>query len=87
MSMTLTVADLQSILRGVAQLSGAVVTQPFEVTAPHVITVAGAINIHGAPHFWETELDLRDLQSRQDIATLIESLLTSFTKAEQGQVL
>jgi hypothetical protein len=83
---TLTIADLQNILRGVAQLSGVRVTQPFEVVAPHMVHMEGAINIHGQTFYWETDIDLRDLKTRQDIATLIESLLTSFAKAEKGQV-
>lgn len=83
---TLTISDLENVLRGVAQLSGVRVTQPFINVAPNMVHLDGAIDIHGKPFFWETDLDLRDLKSRDDIVVLIESLLTSFEKAANGSV-
>lgn len=84
---TLTIADLESVLRGVAQLSSVKVLQPWPSVAPNRIKLEGAINIHGTPYFWETDIDLRDLKAREDIVTLIESLLKSFDKAAKGQTL
>lgn len=80
---TLTLADLENVLRGVAQLSGVQVTQPWPSVAPNRINLQGAISIHGNTFFWETEVDLADLKSRQDIVTLIEQLLRSFERAEK----
>jgi hypothetical protein len=85
---TLTIADLENVLRGVAQLSGVRVTQPWPYVAPDRVKLEGAIHMHGQPFFWETEISLNDLQSRDDIATLIEQLLRSFERAEKkGAVL
>jgi hypothetical protein len=80
---TLTIADLESVLRGVAQLSGVQVTQPYPYVAPERVKLEGAINVHGQTFFWETEISLADLQSRDDIVTLIEQLLRSFERAEK----
>lgn len=85
---TLTISDLESVLRGVAQLAGVRVTQPYVLFAPHLLKLEGAITIHGSPFFWETEISLEDLKSREDIVTLIEQLLRSFERAEKkGAVL
>jgi hypothetical protein len=79
---TLTLSDLEQLLRGVAQLSGIKVLQPYPHVAPHHVLLEGAISIHGTPFFWETSVDLRDLKTQDDIATLIRSLLAAFDGAE-----
>lgn len=84
---TLTIADLENVLRGVAQLADVRVTQPYQVVAPHHCHLEGAIRVHGTPYFWEVDIDLRDLKARQDVVTLIESLLKSFEKAASGEVI
>lgn len=80
---TLTVRDLENVLREVAQLSSVTLKQPWPLYLPEKVDLSGAINIHGQPFFWETQIDLRDLNSREDIVTLIEQLLRSFDMAEK----
>jgi hypothetical protein len=82
---TLTLEDLQNILRGVAQLAGCIVKQPWPAVAPNIVVIEGAINILGKPHFWETQIDLRDLKSGEDVGTLIARLLQAFDTAH-GEV-
>ncbi len=73
--------ELQTMLRQVAQLSGVEVKQLFPALAPWVARVSGAISIHGAPYFWETDIDLRGIEQRADFAAFVGSLLDSFDVA------
>lgn len=78
---TLSISDLENVLRGVSNLSGACVTAPYPNVSPWLANISGAINIHGTTYFWETEIDLRELKSREDVGALIEHLLLHFDGA------
>ncbi len=72
--------QLQHLLRQFGNLSGAVVTRKTELQ-PWMLTIEGALFIYGEAHFWETEIDIRDIEGADNFLTLVNSLNASFEAA------
>lgn len=53
-----------------------------EAIAPQVMTLSGCIHIYGEPLYYETEINLNDFKTGDDLIQLVKSLLLSFQKAE-----
>jgi len=80
----LTVQELQSFLNRYESLRGIQVTYESEVKraiAPQVVMLTGMVNINGVPHLFETEVDLVEFHSRQDLIHLGGAILKAFDKA------
>ncbi len=72
--------QLQHLLRQFGNLSGAVVTRKTELE-PWRFTIEGALFIYGEAHFWETEIDIRDIEGADNFLTLVNGLNASFEAA------
>lgn len=48
---------------------------------PWLMTISGGLNIYGDIHFWETELDVRRIETADDFLLLVKQLHTSFDRA------
>jgi hypothetical protein len=51
------------------------------VLAPHMAQISGLCSLHGNPHYFETEFNLREIADGEDIFRLAAMLLQSFDKA------
>lgn len=80
----LTVQDLQNFLNQYEALRGIEVTYESEVKraiAPQVVMLTGMVNVQGTPHLFETEIDLLEFHTRQDLIHLGGAILKAFDKA------
>lgn len=73
--------ELESRLRAVEVLGGVEVT-PVSPLVPFAARISGFVHIHGAPKFYEAQIDLRDIKTANDVMGLIEALLKAFRFAE-----
>jgi hypothetical protein len=74
-------AEFQHLLRTLgANIEHCIVSTPSALN-PELVKVEGALSIHGEPHFWSTECDLRGITSADDIIQFIGMLERSFEKA------
>jgi hypothetical protein len=82
----ISIEQLMEFLRSFNNLSGATVTWRSEADRlfrPHLVVIAGFITIHGNPQFWEVDVDLNDLRTRDDLWRLVDGLHKAFDKAEE----
>ena len=80
----LTQQDLQIFLNEYEALRGIEVTYESEVKkaiAPQVVMLTGMVNVKGTPHLFESEINLTEFHSRQDLIHLGGAILEAFDKA------
>lgn len=80
----LTKDELQKFLDQYEVLRGIQVTYESDVKqalAPQVVLLTGMVNIKGEPHLFESELNLNEFHSREDLVLLGKTLLKAFEKA------
>lgn len=76
--------ELQSFLQGHEQLkncSCGYSSLEAESIAPFLITLSGWILIYGQPHFYETQVDIREFTNGKDLDRLVKLLIESFEMA------
>lgn len=54
--------------------------------APFLVTISGAVSLYGELHYFETELDLREIGSPRDLERLVLVLIESIERAERHVV-
>lgn len=80
---------LQDFLNQYEVLRGIEVTYESEMKealAPQVVMLTGMVNIQGTPHLFETELNLMEFHTREDLMLLGKTLLKAFDKAGVEQL-
>lgn len=85
----LTKSQLENFLNQYEVLRGIEVTYESEVKqaiAPHVVMLTGMVNIQGTPHLFETELNLAEFHTREDLMLLGKQILKAFEKAGVEQL-
>ncbi len=85
----LTKHQLEAFLNQYEVLRGIEVTYESEVKqaiAPHVVLLTGMVNIKGIPHLFETELNLAEFHTREDLMLLGKQILKAFDKAGVEQL-
>lgn len=85
----LTKSQLETFLNQYEVLRGIEVTYESEIKqaiAPHVVLLTGMVNIKGIPHLFETELNLMEFHSREDLMLLGKTILKAFDKAGVEQL-
>lgn len=76
--------QLQEFLNRVEALRGVMVgyeSPEKEAIAPHVVMLSGLVNIHGTPHLFETELNLAEFHTQDDLMLLAKRMIAAFEKA------
>ena len=76
--------ELQNFLNQFEVLRGIEVTYESEVKeaiAPQVVMLTGMVNIQGTPHLFETEINLTEFHTREDLMLLGKTMLKAFEKA------
>lgn len=76
--------QLQEFLNRVESLRGVMVgyeSPEKEAIAPHVVMLSGLVNIHGTPHLFETELNLAEFHTQDDLMLLAKRMIAAFEKA------
>lgn len=81
----LTANEVERFLRQFEPLMAVSVQSVSEVISPWVVRVHGLVPIHGEIHAFETEVDLSEFGSAQDLVKLAEQLLRSFEAAAVGR--
>jgi len=74
-------SELEARLRTVEVLSG-IQVEPVSPLLPFAVRLTGFVHVHGAPKFYEAQIDLRDIKTANDVFSLIEALLKAFRFAE-----
>lgn len=85
----LTKTQLEQFLNQYEVLRGIEVTYESEMKeaiAPHVVLLTGMVNIQGTPHLFETELNLTEFQTREDLMLLGKTILKAFERAGVEQL-
>ena len=80
----LTVQELQRFLNQSSALNGIEVTYESDLKraiAPQVVMLTGMVNISGTPHLFETEINLTEFNSREDLLLLGSAILKAFDRA------
>lgn len=80
----LTKDELQNFLNQYEVLRGIEVTYESDVKAaiaPQVVMLTGMVNIQGTPHLFETEINLNEFHTREDLMLLGKTMLKAFEKA------
>lgn len=54
--------------------------------APQVVMLTGMVNIRGTPHLFESELNLNEFHSRDDLIKLAGAILKAFDQAGVEQI-
>jgi hypothetical protein len=78
--------ELEKTLRGFEPLKGVSVHYPDtfkHAMLPTLVCVQGLVSIKGEMHMYEMEIDLRSIQTREDVHALVSAIFTSFEKAEK----
>jgi hypothetical protein len=57
-----------------------------EAIAPHVVLLTGMVNVQGTPHLFETEINLTEFHTRQDLMLLGGAILKAFDRAGVEQL-
>jgi len=81
--------QLEAFLNQYEVLRGIEVTYESEIKeaiAPHVVLLTGMVNIKGTPHLFETELNLAEFHTREDLMLLGKTILKAFDKAGVEQL-
>lgn len=77
--------ELQRYLQQFEPLKGVSVgykTPEAEAIAPFLVTISGYVSLYGEIHYFETDLDLRELGSAKDLERLVVALVESIQRAE-----
>jgi hypothetical protein len=53
------------------------------IDAPHLVKLSGSVMLYGEPHFFESDLDLREFGGVEDMMKLVEQLLKTFAVAAE----
>lgn len=53
------------------------------IDAPHLVKLSGSVMLYGEPHFFESDLDLRQFGGVDDLLKLVEQLLKTFAAASE----
>lgn len=80
----ITIRELQNFLNSFEALRGIEVTHESDVKkaiAPHVVILTGMVNIQGTPHLFESEINLTEFHTREDLILLGGTILKAFEKA------
>jgi hypothetical protein len=80
----LTVEELQRFLNQSSALAGIEVAYESDLKraiAPQVVLLTGMVNIDGDPHLFETEINLTEFNSREDLLLLGSAILKAFDRA------
>lgn len=80
----LTVEELQRFLNQSSALAGIEVAYESDLKrtiAPQVVMLTGMVNIGGDPHLFETEINLTEFNSREDLLLLGSAILKAFDRA------
>lgn len=56
-----------------------------QALAPHLVTVSGIVSIKGELMAYEVEVDLNQMNTRENINKFVTNLMLSFEEAEQRQ--
>lgn len=82
----LTAREVEAFLRQFEPLKSVVVEEHSGVIiAPWLVRVHGIVPIHGEVHAFETELNLNEFGSPNDLLLLAKQILKSFEAAELGR--
>lgn len=85
----LTKEQLETFLNQFDALRGICVTHDSELKgaiAPHVVTLTGMVNIQGNPHLFESEINLAEFHTRDDLMRLAGAILKAFDQAGVEQL-
>lgn len=80
----LTVDELQRFLNQSSALAGIEVAYESDLKraiAPQIVLLTGMVNIEGSPHLFETEINLMEFNSREDLLLLGSAILKAFDRA------
>ena len=73
--------ELQQLLRTVGPNLGDCLVKTKSELEAWVVEVCGALQIHGEPHFWSVNVDMREIKSADDILEMAGAIEASFEKA------
>lgn len=76
--------ELQLFLNQFEALRGITVTHESDqkrAIAPQVVLLTGMVNIKGEPHLFESEINLNEFHTGDDLMLLAGSILKAFDKA------
>lgn len=80
----LTAPEVQAFLRQFEPLREVCVEDQSQILfAPWLVKLSGSVTIYGEPHYFESELDLREFGGQDDLMKLVEQLLKTFAAAAQ----
>lgn len=80
----LTAREVQAFLRQFEPLKEVSVDdQSTLIFAPWLVKISGSVMIYGEPHYFESDLDLREFGGQDDLMKLVEQLLKTFAAAAQ----
>lgn len=82
-------SELKSFLRQFDFLRGIDVVHENDVKAslaPQVVLLTGVVSVSGEPHWFETEINLNEFQSVDDLMRLVGSIKVAFEKAGVEQL-
>lgn len=80
----LTAPEVQAFLRQFEPLKEVSVDDQSSILfAPWLVKISGSVMIYGSPHYFESDLDLREFGGADDLMKLVEQLLKTFAAAAQ----
>lgn len=80
----LTAEQVQTFLRTYEPLQHVIVEEQSQmIFAPWLVKLHGRVSLHGEIHAFETDLDLREFMSSEDLVLLAIQLLKSFDQASR----
>lgn len=80
----LTAPEVQAFLRQFEPLKEvSVEEQSSLIFAPWLVKLSGTMTIYGEPHYFESDLDLREFGGADDLLKLVQQLLKTFAAAAQ----
>lgn len=80
----LTAPEVQAFLRQFEPLKEVSVDeQTTLIYAPWLVRLSGSVTIYGEPHYFESDLDLREFGGGEDLMKLVQQLLKTFAAAAQ----
>ena len=85
----LTADELRKFFNQFEALRGIDVTYESDVKqalAPQVVLLIGMVNIQGTPHLFESEINLNEFHTREDLMHLGGAILKAFDKAGVEQL-
>lgn len=80
----LTAREVQAFLNQFEPLKEVAVAEQTQlIYAPWLVKLSGTVKIYGEPHYFESDLDLREFGGSEDLMKLVEQLLKTFAAAAQ----